>query len=150
MRNQYYFLLVLFLCAGQHLKCQISERITKTFDAYTYVIDTEKVTVCEVKISNTGAQDYVLWFEKGNILNLSEKEKIQLYFFKVKQDFTLYDLMVEKLLTNEQVVIFDTFLKSIKKNESFTVKVVGKDITKEKLEKFISEHMVLVLLILLI
>ncbi len=144
MRNYFKILFILFLCSEQNLRCQSTEHILKVFDCYTYVVDNEKVNVCEVMIKNTSNEDYVIWFEKQNTINLNEKEKIQLYFFKIKEDFNFYNLIVEKLLTNQQVIIFDTFLKTLKTNEIFTVKITGKSINKDKMEKFILEHMVLI------
>ena len=144
MRNYLKILFILFSCAVQNLRCQSSEHILKVFDCYTYVVDNEKLKVCEVMIKNRSNEDYVVWFEKQSTIGLNEKEKIQLYFFKVKEDFNFYNLIVEKLPTNQQVILFDTFLKKIKTNETFTVKVSGKNINKWKMEKFILEHMVLI------
>lgn len=126
---------------SSQLYCQANS-LDITFKCYSYSIDTQQINVCSADIKNTSGKDYVLWLERQNITTLSPDNKVKLYFFKTKPDFNLYTLIVEKLLKPEPPVVFDTFLKKVKSDEHFTLKIIGPNITTGKLERFIAEHMV--------
>ena len=91
---------------------------------------------------NQSQEDYVIWFDKQSVENFDEKRKIHAYFFKTKGDFNLFNLLVEKDLKNEPTIIFETFLKKIGKGETFGLKIIGNEVTPDKSQLFITEHMV--------
>jgi hypothetical protein len=126
----------------QPTSCQNASIKVNASDCYSYLVGEHKVSVCEVEILNQSHEDFVLWFEKESIENFDEKRKIHSYFFKVKGDFNFFSLLADRNAKNTPPILYETFMKKIGINESFRLKIIGKEITLNKTKAFIAEHLV--------
>jgi hypothetical protein len=133
---------IFILLATQQASCQPTTLKINFFDCYTYLIDNKQINVCEVEIQNPSQEDFVMWFDKESVLGFDEKRKIHSYFFKIKGDFNLFNLLVEKNIKNEPPALFGTFLNKIGKGESFRIRIIGDVTSSDKSRLFIAEHLV--------
>lgn len=144
MKTITFYILTVSFVMSQSASCQNGSIKITSPECSIYLVDDKKINICSVEIQNKGNEDFVIWFEKESVLNFDEKRKIHSYFFKIKGDFNFFDLLIEKDLTNSPTIFYETFLKKIKANESFTVTLIGNQITSEKTEQFIAEHLVVI------
>jgi hypothetical protein len=122
--------------------CQTRSTLDFSFNSYSYLIGEESVHICEIAIQNSSDNEYVFWFDTANVVEYSDKERIQSYFHGVKGDFSLYNLMTENLLTHTSPILFGSFLKQMRRREEFVIRVIGSEPVKDKSQRFIAEHFV--------
>jgi hypothetical protein len=142
MKTIMFYILTISLLMSQSVSCQNDSIKITSPECSIYLVDDKNISTCSVEIQNKGHEDFVIWFEKESVLNFDEKRKIHSYFFKIKGDFNFFNLLVDKDLANSPSIFYETFLKKIKVNESFRVTLIGSEITSEKTEQFIAEHLV--------
>jgi hypothetical protein len=138
------FLFLAFIC--QSSTCQTSVKLESKFNSSSYIINDELFSVCEVTFRNIQNTDIVFWFDNAQINKgkNEDKEIVSSYFHNVTDDFSLYNLMTEKLLKDQPPIVFKSFLKKLEPNEVFTLKIIGDSITTKKCEQFINYHLFII------
>lgn len=109
--------------------------------SYSYLneLTQKEQSVIGCNISNKSSENYFTWVASEKIIGVSNEKLIRDYFFKVKGDFSFFQLMVETI--DESVLsktyIGRTFLKKIAPNESFTYQILkdnpDSDLYKDKI-----------------
>ena len=128
-------------CLGQDI--HVFE--VKTEDSKYYVGNTIFNTT-SIIIKNTSNKDIVFWLSDKNVIQMTTKEKIKDYFFQVKGDFSLAQLMTENVASLPSPILYVSFLKYLVPNESFSINVLSKGILekeqKMKIENFITNRII--------
>lgn len=122
--------------------CQPSSTIEIRYSDYKYFVGEKSMNVVEIEIENLSTFEYVIWFDSAIVVDLNHIEKIHSYFRKSKGDFSLYNLMTEGLLSKDFPILYGSFLKCLKQDEKFIVRIIGDEEIRGRCEKFIREHFV--------
>ena len=145
MKSLFIYLLCPIICLGlsNYLISQnISDNFNINYTNYNYILNDKRITVCEITIKNSSKNEYIFWFDDNDIRNYDDDHKIYSYFFKQKGDFNLFELIKENLLINKPPHLYKSFLKNIKREEMFTIRIIGENITAEMCKVFIDKHFV--------
>ncbi|MDD4275325.1 MAG: hypothetical protein PHG14_16560 [Desulfobacter postgatei] len=131
-------LLILFnaCCLGQDFKMFS----VKVEDSRYYIGNTEFNTT-SIVIKNTSSKDIVFWLSDKNVQNMASKEKIKDYFFQVKGDFSLAQLMTDNIASLPSPVLYVSFLKYLAPDESFSINVLTKGILGEEQKMKIENYL---------
>jgi hypothetical protein len=122
------------------------DKIDVKISNVVYSIDSSKFNIAYLELNNYTKDDIVVWIENRNVKDLTAKQQIKSYFYKLKGDFNLAQIANENLKTEILPTLYFTFVKKILPNKSFTINVFFKDkITDEKLNiaySFLKENVV--------
>ena len=109
--------------------------------SYSYLneLTQKEQSVIGCNISNKSSENYFTWVASEKITGKSNEKLIRDYFFKVKGDFSFFQIMVETI--DESVLsktyIGRTFLNKIAPNESFIYQILkdnpDSDLYKDKI-----------------
>lgn len=117
-------------------------------DSSTFKIGAIPYNMATYTFTNTSNDDILFWFEEESCIGWNDHRKIKSYFFKNKGDVNLFLLIVEKNMTGNTGIVYETFLKKISTKEAFTVSFVSQnidlDVFLRNCEKFVESHVVVV------
>lgn len=105
MRNVVLIAISLFLCTST--SCQSNLSRTLNVNRY-FTNNNDSVYFATFEFVNTGNSDIVIWI--GENQNQDEKQ----YFLKRKKDFSLSELIYQRLLSADEMIIGQSFLKKLK------------------------------------
>ncbi len=114
---------------------------------YYYINDS--LTFCvNYELKNKSNNNYWLWFEE-DVFGKSEKEIIKNHFFKIKGDWSLYQLAFEYNITGLFVPeIFSGFLKKINPQEIFNIQIIFTKMIseneKEQTFRYLDKHVIII------
>jgi hypothetical protein len=112
-----------------------------------YYINDNPILCITYELINKGDDNYWFWFEKDDLSNKSEKKIIREHFFKVKEDWSLYQMALEYNVTGNYVTeIFSGFVKYIRPREHFVISIVATEKFSEckddEIFNYLDEHIV--------
>ena len=150
MKTYQYYLFA--ACVLFSLKCVAQDtqgtlEIIKNMNYY-YVND-QKIYMLNYTLINKSDSTYLFWIEGDReILQKSESEIIEKYFYAMHGDWNLSQLALDFNVENYTIDIFSFFLKYIKPNENFTIQVIStEDVSESKKSEifnYIDTHKVLI------
>lgn len=115
------------------------------FNFEEYYVDT-LYNQMNVILKNDTENLLVFWVDLEADSSLSINEKIREYFYKVKGDFSLFQLIYDGNVASYTPLLSQGFFKTIKPNDSFTITIRkdGKVENWEKYKQSISEKIIAV------
>ena len=134
--------------------CQISTDIVISKNLVEYEIIDEQGISSQFSnlvytINNSSDSIIWLWFEEKK--ELSEERKLKDYFFRNKEDVSLFHLLTDANVTFPKEfspTLFYSFLKYIRPNDTFTIQICFSqklsDANKEAIYKYLEEHLVII------
>lgn len=136
--------LLFLLLFGKNLGAQniLSSKIYEN----SYWIDSLRFYSVMAEYQNTSKSDIFLWFSKDESSSSLTNGRVLFphYIFKLHNDFCLYNLLNEHLLDDANTIIFETFLKRMRPNETFKTIILGeyKNDSKEiiRCKKFLTKN----------
>ena len=123
MKKMLIFILVLLFGKGIYGQNAISSKIYEN----GYWIDSLHFCCVTAEYQNTSNNDIFLWFsKKESASSLTNGSTLfPKYVFKLHNDFCLFNLLIEGLLTDDNMSIFETFLKKMEPGEKFKTIILG-------------------------
>ena len=133
------FLLILVssCCQGQD-----NQVLDVKMECYEYYIGDTKFTNTSIIIKNNSSRDILFWLSDNSIPNMTIEEKIKDYFFQVKGDFSLYQMMTENIASFPSAILYVSFIKYLTPKESFSINIISKGILKKEQEMKIENVLV--------
>jgi hypothetical protein len=111
-----------------------------------YYIDNKAIYSFTYELINNGDINYWFWFEKKDLTNKSEKEIIREHFFKVKGDWSLYQIAFDGNVESYYIELFSGFVKYVAAKERFLICVFSKEeiseSTKNKVLNYLNKHII--------
>jgi len=109
-------------CIGQSLKiCD-----TNIKNSEYYINDTKYITTT-ITLKNSNSKGVVLWLSEKDAHNMTSREKIRDYFFQIKGDFSLAQLMTDNDISLASPILYVSFFKYLAPNESFSIIILSKE-----------------------
>lgn len=132
-------IIVILFLVQINASCQVNKGsiIRTTNEAYFGIAD-ENYCAIKYSVENVGKDKLVLWIADNKL-----DTELKKYLFKKQGDFNLLNLITERLLDEDNQIIFKSFIKVLNKNEHFEIVVMIKDPNKQKIERsknFIDEY----------
>ncbi len=126
------------LCAQNNLSSKIYEN--------SYWIDSLRFYCVTAEYKNTSRNDMFLWFSKDESFSslTNGRALFPHYIFKLHNDFSLFNLLSERVLDDATTSVFETFLKRMGPGETFKTVIFGEykndstNITRSK--KFLTKN----------
>jgi hypothetical protein len=119
------FVLTLLLLFGNSISAQdvLSSRIYEN----SYWIDSLRFYSVTAEYQNTSSNDIFLWYstEEGPSALNNGKDIFPHYIFKLHKDFSLFNLLSERILDDANTIVFETFLKRMAPGEVFKTIILG-------------------------
>ena len=111
----------LLLCSS--LQSQLSN-LDVDITANEYYVDTSEYHQIDFTYRNNTDSTYILWIEKDAADSLLFQDVIRNYFFRVKGDASLMQIIWDGNVASFTPGLFQTFLKIIRPEQQFTVTVL--------------------------
>lgn len=101
--------------------------------------------ILTITLTNNTNDLYLFWLSEGAIVNISQKGRIFYYFFKVKGDFSLIQVLSDFLYKDQVTIIGYNFIREIKPADKFTLSILIDESTeKSYVEKFYTDRIVVI------
>lgn len=107
--------------------CQQDTIVTKTVNESSYFVNNKEYHLVQYVIKNTQKEDVICWIDKN-------QSKLKEYLHKKRGDFSLFNLISEQILDDNEQIINETFIKVIKSSNEFEINVIIEDPTESKVE----------------
>ncbi len=112
-----------------------------------YIIDDANYHVITFSLCNKFSDSTIIWLSKEDVSNLNEAQKIKSYFLKIKEDFSLLNLITEQQIKKTDTpIVFKTLLKILAPNEVFKIDIICKKNNDTKslidVNSFMKKHFV--------
>ena len=105
----------------------VAQKISETRYTYHIFNTGSEYEIIQCSIYNSTNEKMLLWFEKDmTIQEMPAKDKVKKYFFSVKGDFSLVNIISEygSTLTGFKTELFHTFYKIIEPKKIFLIQVI--------------------------
>jgi hypothetical protein len=113
-------------CFGQN-----SNIFSTQVEESEYYIGNIRFNTTSIIIKNICNEDIVFWLSNKNVCNMTAKEKIENYFFTIKGDFSLIQLMTDNIVSLPPQILYVSFFKYLVPNESFSINLLSNSISTE-------------------
>jgi hypothetical protein len=142
---------LLFLIISFNL-CEAQPHLAKTIEinkkTSVYYLNKVMVSSYMYKFCNNGRDTVWLWFEKTNRMELTDSVIIKSYFYTFKSgaDFNLYQIGLDGNVELFIPEIYNTFLKVILPNQSFSVQIISQEPVlqskEQEFDSYLNEHLI--------
>lgn len=118
---------IIFLLIGFSLNVQSQIRIDTLSYSYLDGITHKDRVIDTYRITNNSNEEYLTWISLDSVNCKSNIDLVHDYFKKRKGDFSYMDMFYEHLLDEQPISIGYSFIKNIKKGETFSYSIAKTD-----------------------